>query len=186
MAFIKLGPQYHLRYQIASGFIKPGDRVLDVCSGPGAFKDFLPAGCSYTALEASPAFAAALKRKGRACVLCDLHQGLPPSAPDADVIVMNISLCQFRKTSADVLLESFKIKARRVVIVEDVLSRRRTEDSLFQKAVNFLCATDYYVPVEWYTRSDFRELMRRHGYQCRDVPGRYAVGSYENGAMSQA
>ena len=175
---LKLGWKRHLRYRIVKQYIKPADSVVDVCSGPGRLKDFIPKECTYTAVEASPEFISILRRRGINHVSWNLHAGWPESILAPDVIVMVISLSQFRKTSADLLLESFKKTARRVVIVEDVLFRPRKEESLRQRAINYLCATDYYVPVAWYTRSEFAELMQSHGYQCKEASGRYMVGLY--------
>lgn len=175
---LKLGWNFHLRYQIVAQYIKPAESVIDVCSGSGRLKDFISKDCTYTAIEASPEFLSILQRKNIDHIAWNLHTGWPQSALAADVIVMVISLCQFRKTSADLLLESFKKVARRVVIVEDVLSRPRNEESLFQQTINYLCATEYYVPVAWYTRSEFAELMRNHGYQCGEASRRYMVGLY--------
>ena len=175
---LKLGWKRHLRYLIVRQYIKPADSVVDVCSGSGRLKDFIPKDCPYTAIEASPEFASILQRKGINHILWDLHAGWPESIFSSDVIVMVISLYQFRKTSVDILLESFKKAASRVVIIEDVLSRPGKEGSFLQQAVNYLCATGYYVPVDLYTRSEFTELMRSHGYQCQEASGRYMVGSY--------
>jgi len=175
---LKLGWKCHLRYRIVRQYIKPADSVVDVCSGSGCLKDFISKECTYTAIEASPEFISILQTKGINHISWNLHAGWPESILAPDVIVMVISLCQFRKTSADLLLESFKKVASRVVIVEDVLSRPRKEESLLQQAINYLCATDYYVPVTWYTRSEFAELMRSHGYQCKEASDRYMVGLY--------
>lgn len=179
LALLKLGSGYRLRYQIAAHSIKPGEFVVDVCSGPGQLKDFIPKSCGYLAMDASPEFLSSLKKKGASSILQDLHKGWPPSVPVADVIVMVISLCQFRDTSADRLLESFKTAGKRVVIVEDVLSRARGKSSWLQRAMNYLCATDFYVPVtSWYTHSEFEQLMQHHGYQCQKISGRYMMGLY--------
>lgn len=178
LTLLKLGWKYHLRYRIARQYIKPADSIVDVCSGPGNLKDFVSKECIYTAIEASPEFISILQKKGIKHISWNLHAGWPESILAPDIIVMVISLCQFRKTSADFLLESFKKVSSRVVIVEDVLPRPRKEESLLQQAINYLCATDYYVPVTWYTRLEFAELMRSHGYQCQEASGRYLVGLY--------
>lgn len=175
---LKLGRKRHLRYRIVRQYIQPADSVLDVCSGSGRLKDFISEECAYAAIEASPEFISILQRKGIKHISWNLHAGWPESILSPDVIVMVISLYQFRNTSAGLLLESFKNLASRVIIVEDVLSRPRREGSLLQQAINYLCATGYYVPVARYTRSEFAELMRCHGYQCREASERYMVGLY--------
>lgn len=176
---LKRGAGYNTRFRIAARYIIPGDAVVDMCSGPGRLQRFIPAACGYTAVEASPAFRGSLEKKGIRCVTGDLHQGVPAGTPARQVIVMIISLAQFRKTSAEGLLEAFKKTAARVVVVEEVLPRARPENSWFQRLVNYLCAADYYVPVAWYTREDFETLMRRHGYGCACAGGGYMVGHYE-------
>ncbi|MFA5144903.1 MAG: hypothetical protein WC723_02730 [Candidatus Omnitrophota bacterium] len=178
LTLLKLGPGYHLRYRIAARYIHPKESVIDVCSGSGGLKYFIPKDCPYTAVEASPEFSAILQKKGLNHITCDLHAGLPHPALSSDVIVMLISLCQFRNASAGFLLESFKKMAKRVVIIEDVLSCPRSERSLVYRAINYLCATDYCLPFSLYTRLEFTELMRNHGYACEDAGGRYMVGSY--------
>jgi hypothetical protein len=175
----KRGAGYNARFHIAARHVVAGDAVLDVCSGTGRFREFISPACHYTAVDASPEFCRALEKKNVSRIICDLHQGIPADVPGCDVIVMIISLVQFRKTSAGRLLEDFKKIAGRVVIVEEILPCPRPEHSWFQKVVNYLCATDYYVPVAWYTRQDFEELMRRHGYRCERIGEHYMVGCYE-------
>lgn len=153
--------------------------MLDVCSGAGQLQLFLPAHCSYTGIDASPEFVTLLRKKGAKAIHWNLHLGWPASVPASDVITMVISLSQFRTTSAERLLETFKTAAKRVVIVEEVLPHAREQGSLIQRGMNYLCHTDYYVPVaSWYTRSEFEQLMQHHGYQCEVVSSRYMVGSY--------
>jgi hypothetical protein len=179
LALLKLGKDFHLRYQIAARYIGSAGSVVDVCSGSGDLRRFIPRDCSYAALDASQEFLTTLKGKGVRTIVWDLHAGWPSSMPEVDVIVMVIALSQFRETSADSLLESFKKAGRRVVIVEDVLPRSRRDGSLIQRVMNFLCGTDYYVPVSsWYTKEEFEQLMREHGYQCERMSVRYSVGLY--------
>ncbi|MEI7751263.1 MAG: class I SAM-dependent methyltransferase [Candidatus Omnitrophota bacterium] len=179
LALLKLGKEYDLRFKIAARYIGPEESVIDVCSGPGDLRNFIPGDCTYTAMDASLEFLSLLKKKNVETIVCDLNAGWPPSVPGSDVITMVIALSQFRNTTADILLESFKEAAKRVVIVEDVLPRPQKEGSLIQRAMNYLCGTDYYVPVSsWYTCSEFQRLMRDHGYQCETVSSRYMVGLY--------
>lgn len=179
LAFLKLGREYDLRYKIAASYIGSAGSILDVCSGPGRLRRFLPKSCSYTAIDASPEFHSHLQRKGVEAIAWDLHKGWPLFVREADVIVMVISLSQFRTTSADDLLESFKKSSKRVVIIEDVLFRSRPPGSLIQRVINYLCRTDYYVPVDsWYTQLEFKQLMKAHGYQCEVVSRRYVAGLY--------
>ena len=177
--FLKRGWRRDERYRIAARYVRPGESVLDVCAGPGRLQKFLPKNSSYVAMDGSPQFLSQVWQKGVATVLWNLHQGWPQKTPQTDVIVMIISLSQFRDVSAGALLENFKKGAKRVVIVEEVLERKRSRASFIQKIINYLCGTDYYIPVSsWYTRQEFSQLMRDHGYQCEKISDRYDVGSY--------
>jgi len=178
-SFIKLGFAYNLRYKIAARYIPPNQSVIDVCSAAGDFKKFLSKNCTYTAIESSPQFCKILQERNISYVCCNLHEAMPNDIPCTDVLAMIISLSQFRKTSVHELLEYFKKIARRVVIVEDVLPQTREENSFYQKVVNYLCATDYYVPVTWFTHLEFSKLMDQHGYQYKKITERYCVGIYE-------
>ena len=180
--FVKLGFDVNRRYTIAAKHIRPGEAVLDVCSGTGALKGFLPSGCSYQTLEASDQFCKILKKKGIPYVCCNLHQGIE-NIPASEVIVMIISLAQFRKTSAGLLLEHFKNIAKRVIIIEEVLNKPRSEENLYQRTVNYLCAQDYYVPTSWFTGQEFSQLMTSHGYQCQKMTERYWVGTYDQNSL---
>ncbi len=179
LTFLKLGRDFSLRYKIASEYIKPGDFVLDVCAGVGRLADFLPQDCKYLAIEASPEFAAILSRRGLDCKKVDLHTGTMPAGLRTDVAVLIISLCHFRQTSLDILLESFKKISRKVVIVEDVLLKKRGKNSLLQKAMNYFCSTAYFLPMELFTITEFEQAMRKHSYACQKYNARYWVGCYE-------
>jgi hypothetical protein len=176
---IKLRKDIDRRYQIASSYIHSGESVIDVCAGSGQLKKFLPPFCSYLAIEASPQFGKVLTENKCSVIQGDLHQGWSLSWPKADVIVMLISLAQFRKTTAHELLAAFKNNAKRVVIVEDVLDSPRLESSWYQRMVNYLCSTDYYVPVSWFTGQEFSAITEQHGYLSHQVSERYWVSIYE-------
>jgi hypothetical protein len=176
---LKLGRDHDLRFRIAAGYLKPGDNVLDVCSGFGQLKNFLPPGCHYRCVEASGPFVDILKRNGVTAIVHDLHHGLP-SGLKADAAVMIVSINQFRDTSIHELLEGLKKVAGRVVIVEDVLARPRGKGSFLQNAMDYCCQTEYYRPAELLTRHEFEDLMSRHGYACRPYDQRYWVGCYGN------
>ncbi len=179
LTFLKLGKDYDLRYKIASRYIKPGDFVLDVCAGPGRLVLFLPLLCKYTGIEASADFRSVLFQKGLACQTADLHDGLGQVDLYYDVIVMIISLCHFRQTSMDSLLESFKKIGKRVVIIEDVLPVKRDKGSFIQRAMDYFCSTDYYLPMELFTAEEFEAVMSKHSYSCQREGRRYMVACYE-------
>lgn len=173
LALLKLGTAYHSRFNIAAQYINPGDRVLDFCSGPGQLKEFLPPTCAYECIEPSASFVKILRGKNIHAIPLDLHRGLAGASLTADAVTMLISLAQFRNTSLHELLEGFKRIGKRVVIVEDVLQKRRRKDSIVQRTINYLCATDYFLPMELFTSDEFESLMARHGYTCVRHSGRY-------------
>lgn len=174
----KLGPEYGRRFKIAAGYVKPGESVLDLCAGPGELQRYLPAGCSYQGVEASPQFVRILRNKHVPVIAQDLHQGLKAEGLKVDVAVMIVSFCHFQHTSGGELLETLKKTAKRVVIVEDVLAKLRGERSFRQKMMNYLCQTEYYRPIELFTADEFQDFMQRHGYDCVRVNERYRVGIY--------
>lgn len=176
--FLKLWENYYQRFHIAREYIKEGARVLDVCAGAGTMRYFLPKDCRYTAVDASQEFLSKINKDGAATRCLNLHQGIVAEEFSADIILMIISLCHFRNTSVHALLEDFKKMARKVVFVEDVLLNPRRPDSFIQRTINYLTATDYSVPLQLFTRQEFQDLMKSHGYQYRQHTSRYAVGYY--------
>ncbi len=178
ITILKLGKDRYLRYKIAAKHLEGAGSVLDICAGEGKLKDFLPAGVHYTAVEAGENFIRILSRKKIPFIQKDIHQEEIKSIVKADAIVMLISLYQFRKTSLDSILEEFKHVACQVVIVEEVLKNSQTEDSVFFRLINFLCATDYYVPVGLFSLFEFEEVMKKHGYRYYSQ-GRYCIGLYD-------
>jgi hypothetical protein len=174
----KLGKDHDLRFRIAAQHIKPGESVLDLCSAFGQFKDYLPEGCRYQCVEASPDFVSILKRHKIPVLVHDLHTSMDMPDLKVNAAVMIVSLCQFRDTTAGEILESLKKIADRAIIVEDVLPKPRGEKVFLQKAMNYFCQTEYYRPIELFTADEFFGLMDRHGYTCRRINGRYLVGSF--------
>ena len=174
--FLKLGRDFDLRFKIAAQYIRPGESVLDLCAGPGRMKDYLPEGCSYIGMDASPQFVNILRRKEISVLHRDLHSGLKADDIKADVALMIVSLCHFRHTTADEILEVLKRTVKRVVIVEDVLAKARRP--FIRWMMNYFCQTEYYRPIELFTAQEFQELMQRHGYACVAKDQRYFVGIY--------
>lgn len=180
LTFLKLGLDFYTRFIIASKYVKPGDSVLDLCSGNGSLERFLPAGCRYECVEMSPEFSLQLERNKIVNHRQNLHNGLDMKGSRYDIAVMIISLCHFRETSAHRLLEDLKNTAGRVLILEDVLEHRRSMSNPVQIAMNYLCASDYYVPLELYTVSDFNNIMQEHGYAVTKHSERYYAGVYDS------
>ena len=178
LMLLKYRNNQNLRYKIVAEYIKPGDSVIDFCSGDGGLKKLLPYGCSYAGIEASPEFAAVLSKKNIKCHMVNLHNGLSISNLESDICVMLISLCQFRSTSVDSLLDSLKTVARRVVILEKVAKKKVSEESFIYRMNHYLCATDYYIMVQEFTTEEFKKIMERHGYKSKEYPGGYVTGCY--------
>lgn len=179
ITFLKLRTQYYFRYRIASQYIKEGDSILDVCSGAGRFREFLPKRCKFECIEASPEFIAKLNKKNIKNNCINLHEGIKLEAVKVDVIVMIISLWQFRNTSVHVLLEDFKKIAKRVIIVEDVMQSRNDENFFIGKIMNYLCTANYYFPIKLFSVDEFEDIMREHNYKYRKYSRRYVVGCYD-------
>ena len=185
LTFLKLGTDCHTRFKIASNYIKQNESVLDLCSGDGTFQSFLPAGCNYECIEMSPEFSVLLVNKNIRNHSVNLHDGLAMKSAKYDIAVMLISLCHFRDTSLDKLLEELKIAAKRVLIIEDVLAARRSKETIVQRIMNYLCSSDYYVPLELFTVDDFKNIMNKHGYTVVKHSNRYYAGIFDSLTNSQ-
>jgi len=181
LTYLKLGRNFNLRFEIAAEYVNHGNSVLDVCSGAGELKKFLPGANRYLSIEASPQFITQLSIKEIKHLKQNLHHGINANSFKADVLIMVISLCQFRNTSMHSLLEDFKKMAQKVVIVEDVLVKKRKKGSLVQKTSNYLAAVDYFQPIELFTVDEFRTVLCQHQYQFKRHDPRYSVGVYFNG-----
>lgn len=175
---IKLKNNYHLRYKIATQYIQPGNSVLDVCAGQGGLKNFLPKDCDYICIEAGSEFISELFKKKIKHFSINLHEGINIRDLQVDVIVMIVSLYQFRNTSIHNLLEDFKKITKKAVIVEEVLLNKRSNNCICQKILNYLCASDYYIPTELFSIDEFEQVMHEHNYKCKRHSERYVVGYY--------
>lgn len=176
--FVKLGWSYNERYKMAAKYIKEGEHVLDVCAGPGDFKEFLPQACTYEAIDGSREFIKLLTEKKIRNHCLNLHEPLDPRKFKSDAVVMLISLCHFGETSVHPLLDSFKHIAKKVIIVEEVLPKKRNPRSIIQRTMNFFCRTPYSQSFDLLTESEFSRLMEEHGYQWKKYNNRYCVGYY--------
>ena len=58
--------------------LEPGDTLLDLACGDGAFADFLPTGIAYRGVDASEAMVEEARRHGRTVDLGDLNDYAPP------------------------------------------------------------------------------------------------------------
>lgn len=176
--YIKRGVRRDLRYRIVLSYLKGASSVLDLCGGTGQLKEFLPKDCQYSICDASPDFIAHSHRECAARFQWNLHNGLPGFSFKVDAVVMIISLCQFRETSIDVLLEAVKDIGSTVVIVEEVFFPSERQIALIRWARNYLCATDFFVPTELFTSEEFESVMKRHQYDFIRYDKRYCVGYY--------
>jgi cyclopropane fatty-acyl-phospholipid synthase-like methyltransferase len=184
LTFLKLGFDYYTRFKIASGYIKPGESVLDLCAGDGSLSRFLPSGCRYECVELSPAFSSRLSNRSIPNHKINLHEGITGLEQKFDAAVMLISLCHFRETSIHSLLEELKNTAKRVIIIEDVLPSKRAKNTLLQRTMNYLCSTNYYVPLELFTADNFGRVMDEHGYTVTKHTKRYHAGFFERSGGS--
>jgi trans-aconitate methyltransferase len=57
--------------------LEPGDALLDLACGDGAFADFLPAGVRYLGVDGSAQMVAAAQRRGHDAVVADLNDYAP-------------------------------------------------------------------------------------------------------------
>jgi trans-aconitate methyltransferase len=58
--------------------LEPGDALLDLACGDGAFADFLPAGVRYLGVDGSEEMVAAARERGHEAVRADLNEYVPP------------------------------------------------------------------------------------------------------------
>ena len=180
LTFLKLLGDYDRRFHIARRYIRPGDVVLDVCSGDGRLSEFLPEGCAYHSIEASPVFQRCLSKKGLRFTARNLNEGLGLDHSRFDVVMMIISLCHFERPAIDRLLEQFKAIGRRVVIIEDVLPYKYLDRTFRRRVMNHLCATDYSDHLELLTYDEFAAILKQHGYALEPYDRRYFVGTFVN------
>lgn len=174
LTFLKLKTQYHTRHKIAAEYLKGATSVVDICAGEGALKEFLPVDCGYSAVEQSEKFISILRSKDIGVSKINLHNNDITEIIENQSVVMVISLSHFRNSCADRLLETFKNVAERVVIVEDVLQKKRPKHSALQKVMNYLCGEEF----DLYTFNEFKAHMESHNYSCLKYNNRYAVGLY--------
>jgi SAM-dependent methyltransferase len=76
--------------------VAPGDSVLDLACGDGAFADFLP-GQAYLGVDASPEMVAAARERGREVVHADLNEYVPPSPVQVTMIFRAIYYARERR-----------------------------------------------------------------------------------------
>jgi SAM-dependent methyltransferase len=83
-------PWYHdekrFEFGYAAGLIRPGERVLEVGSGTGAFAGFLPEGVSYTGLEFHPRAVAECRDRGLAVEQRSIEEEAAHSPGGYDVL----------------------------------------------------------------------------------------------------
>jgi len=181
LTFLKKGPAHRKRFRIIRDYIDQGGSILDVCAGDGTMRRYLMENCKYLAVDASRGFIQALRKKGLDCFYADLHQGLPLAENSYDNVIMLISLYEFRDSSLNSLLDDCKrIAAKKVIILEEVLSGDTRYESLFARRVRkYLCATEYQVTSRLFTFEEFKECLKSHGFEIIRWENPYAVGIYK-------
>ena len=167
VTFVKLRSKNNLRFQIASQFISPGESVLDVASGGGWLRDYIPDSCRYTCVEVGDAFIQSLTKRGVSFIKMNLHQGMGELKQNYDTVVMIISLYQFRYTSLDQLMSQFKEIANKVVIVEEVSISENNKLTIKDKVLNYLCQSEHFMPTKILTAHAFSAICKKHGYEVK-------------------
>lgn len=173
---LKLKQDKDLRYRIAAKYVNADDAVLDICAGTGRFRRFIPPTCGYTAIESSDNFVKRLNKMHVPCIQHNLHCNVELTTKKFDILVIIISLYQFRATSVDKLLTEFKTIAKKVIIVEEVMTKMVSVRPFWNKVMNHLCGASFYLNTELYTDSEFNSMMAKHHYDVEKVTDIYRVG----------
>jgi cyclopropane fatty-acyl-phospholipid synthase-like methyltransferase len=180
ITLLKLRGEYNYRYKLASKYIKNGETVLDICAGGGDLKKYLPKQCDYTTIEKSDNFSKILAKKNIENMKINLHEDFTFVYKKYDVVIMLISLCHFRNTSVSMLLEKFKLMGDRVIIIEEVLRKKRESTSCVYQIINYLCATEYYMPIDLFTDEEFKKVIELNDYEYIKSTDRYRIGLYQS------
>ena len=173
-----LGRDYYQRFHLAAQYIQSGDVVLDVCAGFGQLRNFLPEAGTYKAIEGNTSCIKHLQDARLDCVHVNLHKGVDLTNCSIDVIVMIISLYQFRNTSVELLLDTFKKHAKQIIIIEDAYSSLLRYCKPMQRLKHYLCACPEYSPASLFTHDEFIALMKTHQYTAIHSSKRYLCGLY--------
>ena len=180
-----------LRFDIAKNLIRDGESVLDICSGPGELRKFLPETCTYAAVEMSPKFIDHLQKNNVQTFSINLHDDEFNLDYEVDTIIMIYSLYQFKNTSARNLLNEFKrVATKKVIIVEEILEEKNEGipskySSLYiaqrigMVARDYLCSLDFYKPTNLFGEDEFKKLMSDGGYQITSLSNMCTVAVYD-------
>jgi len=179
-----------LRFDIAKNLIRDGESVLDICSGPGELRKFLPETCTYAAVEMSPKFINHLQKNNIQTFSINLHDEFNLDY-EVDTIIMIYSLYQFKNTSARNLLNEFKrVATKKVIIVEEILEEKNEAipskySSLYiaqrigMVARDYLCSLDFYRPTNLFGEDEFKKLMSASEYQITSLSNMCTVAVYD-------
>lgn len=176
--FLKLRGENALRFQLAAEMLKPGEKILDVCSGPGDLARFLPKGCRYTAVDASPEFVRSVHARGDRAFRRNLQTDNLAGIDPADAAIMLISLCQFPRPVIERILRELRMIATRVLIIEEVRDPNDRAYPLRAKVNDYLCARDFCGPFRLMNARTFEDIMQANGYLYRQLNKRYVLGIY--------
>jgi len=156
--------------------------ILDICCGSCELRYNLPKSCQYLGLDRSSGFSDhAVKKKIN---FLKKNVGLDMQLPDVDCIVMIISLYQFGDTARN-LLETFKRSAKKVVIIEDVLSsfindHQDVKRRVLARIYDYLTVGNYRENHVIFSASTTEEIFRDAGFANIYKPNRaYVVGVFE-------
>ena len=131
------GSEFRERSRIVADLIDPRSSVVDLCCGPGyLYRDFLrEKQVSYTGIDASEEFVAAVRAHGAIGIRADLHDIEAP-LPAADFVVMQASLYHFLP-SPEFLIERMLNAARLQVIISEPIRNLSTSNSPIIRTIAF-------------------------------------------------
>ena len=186
---VKLGKNSSFRYELCASHINPGSSVLDVCAGPGDLKNYLPASVKYESLEYSLGFVNKLNKNGICNHKINLHNFNTTDLPNTyDIAVMIISLCSFKTAALAKIINFMKEKAKKVIIIEEVVLEKNMLTSSFRKYLcqklgnklrSYLCYNNNLQSIDLFTEKEFIEIMHKHHFVTQKFPHGYILATYE-------
>jgi hypothetical protein len=114
------GRHYGARYSALAELVPENASVVEVCSGPGLLyrRALRDRNVSYTGLDISPAFLAAIRAAGGDALRWDVRDDAP--LPQADYVLMQASLYHFIDTAPAVLDRMLAAAGREVIVAEPI------------------------------------------------------------------
>ncbi len=170
---------YSYRFKLAAQAIEGATDVCDLCAGSGRLRHYLSPGVTYRAIESE----LALIRYFEHHHICSTHLNLfdvrSEQLPTTDTMVMIMSLYQFRDC-VERLIPLFKMHARKIVIIESVLTKRSRMSTFLKRLRTFVCDRPYTRPTDVFLAAEFEELMERHGFVVTRAKHNHYLATYES------